>query len=103
MRNLSDRGGSLEMMDVDAALARLKDLPADPRLEMIDSAVLSAIDFQRRHGSTLSGEVFGITAGLAMAIGLATYVVPGMRTCAPFLSQFAHPPDRAPHDTVRAA
>src|SRR3546814_2182878 len=94
MRNLSDRGGSLEMMDVDAALARLKDLPADPRLEMIDSAVLSATDFQRRHGSPLSGAVFGIAAGLALAIGLATSAIPGREARASSLAPFGAPPDR---------
>lgn len=84
------------MIDIDAALTRLKDLPADSRLEYIDGAVLEALDFQRRHGFPLSSAVFSLTAGLALMIGLASSVFPGRDVRTASIAPFGAPSALAP-------
>lgn len=84
------------MKDIDAALSRLRDLPADPRLDQIDNAVLVALDFRRRHGAPLSRAVFGIAAGLALTIGLLGTVLPGSEVRTASIAPFGAPPALAP-------
>ena len=96
MRKDGDRGGSLTMMDLDRALARIRELPADPRLDAIDSAVLSAIDMQRSAGLPSTGTLLGVAAGLALTIGLATSAIPGHDTPGSSLAPFGAPPALAP-------
>src|SRR3546814_7831957 len=96
MRNAVDWGGSSEMMDIDAALRRLRELPADPRLEQIDGAVMEAIVFQRRHGTPLSSTAFGVAAVFALSIGLLGSVIPAHETRAPSIAPLGAPPALAP-------
>src|SRR3546814_13398932 len=96
MRNAVDWGGSSEMMDIDAALRRLRELPADPRLEQIDGAVMEAIVFQRRHGTPLSSTAFGVSAVFALSIGLLGSVIPANATSAPPIALSGAPPALAP-------
>ena len=84
------------MMDIDTALARLRELPADPRLEHIDSAVLSAIDTRQGRDVASSGMLFGVAAGLALTIGLATSAIPGGEAPSSSLGPFGAPPALAP-------
>lgn len=84
------------MQNIDAALSRLREHPADPRLEQMDDAVLSALDHQRPHGAPLSGAVFGLAAGVALTIGLAGTAVPGSQARTAPLAPFGAPPALAP-------
>ena len=84
------------MMDIDTALARLRELPADPRLEHIDSAVLSAIDTRQDRDVASSGMLFGVAAGLALTIGLATSAITGGEAPSSSLAPFGAPPALAP-------
>ena len=84
------------MMDVDAALSRLRELPVDPRLEAIDGAVIDALAYQRRHGAPLSGAVFGIAAGVALSVGLLGSAIPGGETGGESIAPFGAPPALAP-------
>src|SRR3546814_17596342 len=103
MRNAVDWGGSSEMMDIDAALRRLRELPADPRLEQIDGAVMEAIVFQRRHGTPLSSTAFGVAAVFALSIGLLGAVIPAHETRAPSIAPPGAPPALAPPTLLGAA
>jgi hypothetical protein len=75
------------MNDLDATLRRLRGLPADPRLETIDAAVLAAVADRRLVGVPVSGAVFGLAATLALSAGLlATTLTPtdaGIQSAAP--------------------
>lgn len=84
------------MMDIDAALARFRTYPADPRLDRIDDAVLAAIEHQRRHGAPLSGSVFALAAGAALTIGLLGTALPGDEARTASLAPFGAPPALAP-------
>src|SRR3546814_11062802 len=96
MRNAVDWGGSSEMMDIDAALRRLRELPADARLEQIDGAVMEAIVFQRRHGTPVSSTAFGVAAVFALSIGLLGSVLLPHETRAPSIPPPGPPPAFAP-------
>lgn len=84
------------MMDIDAALRRLRELPADPRLEQIDSAVMEALVFQRRHGTPLPGTAFGAAAVFALSIGLFGSVIPTHESHATLIAPLGVPPVLAP-------
>jgi hypothetical protein len=76
------------MNDLDAALRRLRGLPADSRLETIDAAVLAAVTDRRLNGTPLPGAVFGAAATLALGAGLLATTLPsadaGIQSAAPF-------------------
>src|SRR3546814_20427419 len=101
MRNAVDWGGSSEMMDIDAALRRLRELPADPRLEQIDGAVMEAIVFQRRHGTPLSSTAFGVAAVLPPPLPFLGSVIPAPATPAPSLAPPPPPPPLPPSPLPR--
>lgn len=84
------------MMDVDAALSRLRELPVDSRLGSIDGAVLDALAYQRRHGAPISGAVFGIAAGVALSVGLLGSVIPEREARVASIASFGAPPALAP-------
>lgn len=103
MRNAVDWGWSSEMMDIDAALRRLRELPVDPRLEQIDGAVMEAVAFQRRHGAPLSSTAFGVAAVFALSIGLFGSVIPTHETRAPSIAPLGAPPALAPSALLGAS
>lgn len=84
------------MQDIDAALSRLREYPANPRLDQIDDAVLAAVDFQRRHGAPLSGAVFGLAAGLALTVGVLGSTLPSSEARTASIAPFGAPPALAP-------
>ncbi|WP_156839119.1 hypothetical protein [Novosphingobium aquimarinum] len=84
------------MMDVDAALSRLRELPVDPRLETIDGVVIDALAYQRRHGAPLSGAVFSIAAGIALSVGFLGSAIPARETRVASIAPFGAPPALAP-------
>ena len=103
MRNVADWGGSSEMMDIDAALRRLRELPADPRLEQIDSAVMEAVVFQRRHGTPLPGTAFGVAVVFALSIGLFGSVIATHETSTTSIAPLGAPPALAPSTLLGAS
>lgn len=103
MRNVAVWGGSSEMMDIDAALRRLRELPVDPRLEQIDSAVMEAVVFQRRHGTPLPGTAFGVAAVFALSIGLFGSVIPTHETRPTSIAPLGAPSALAPSTLLGAS
>lgn len=103
MRNVADWGGSREMMDIDAALRRLRELPVDPRLEQIDGAVMEAVVFQRRYGVPLPSTAFGIAAVFALSIGLFGSVIPTHETRTTSIAPLGAPPALAPSTLLGAS
>ena len=91
------------MMDIDAALRRLRELPVDPRLEQIDNAVMEAVVFQRRHGTPLPSTAFGIAAVFALSIGLFGSVIPAHETRTPSIAPLGAPPALAPSTLLGAS
>jgi len=84
------------MTDLDAAFARLRDMPVDPRLAKVDAAVLDGLA-RAAAAPPFSATVFGTAAlaALALALGFAGALVPGTpagATPAPF----GAPPALAP-------
>ncbi len=61
------------MRDIDDLLARLGDLPPDPRVASIDAAVLSGM---ARAMPIWGGAGLGVVAGLALLLGMAS-ALPG--------------------------
>jgi hypothetical protein len=57
------------MRDIDDLLARLGDLPPDPRLASIDAEVLSGM---ARAAPVWGGAGLGVVAGLALLLGIAS-------------------------------
>lgn len=91
------------MMDIDAALRRLRELPVDPRLEQIDGAVMEAVAFRRQHGAPLSSTAFGVAAVFALSIGLFGSVIPAHETRAPSIAPLGAPPALAPSTLLGAS
>lgn len=91
------------MMDIDAALRRLRELPVDPRLEQIDGAVMEAVAFQRRHGAPLPSTAFGVAAVFALSIGLFGSVIQAHETRAPSIAPLGAPPALAPSTLLGAS
>lgn len=84
------------MKDLDTALARLKDLPADTRLESIDDSVLAAVAARHRGDAPGSTVLFGAAAGLALSIGLLAAAIPDREARAASITPFGAPPALAP-------
>lgn len=91
------------MMDIDAALRRLRELPVDPRLEQIDSAVMEAVVFRRRHGTPLPSTAFGVAVVFALSIGLFSSVIPTHEIRAPSIAPLGAPPALAPSTLLGAS
>jgi len=62
------------MTNIDLLLARLGDMPLDPRLAQIDDAVFAGLDAARQ--PVLSRAALGSVAGLAMMVGVLANVLP---------------------------
>src|SRR3546814_3096198 len=84
------------MTDIDAELARLREMPVHPRLASIDAAVLADVAIQAAGSRPLSGTVFGMAAISALAIGIAGSALPGTPVRAASVAPFGAPPALAP-------
>lgn len=65
------------MTDIDSTLARLRDLPVDPRLSTIDVAVLEGLNRQLAAGGQQSGGLFVAAAVVALVTGILGSAIPG--------------------------
>jgi len=81
------------MTDIDTALARLRDLPVDPRLDHLDDAVFGVLAARR---AAASGPMIGIAAGCALAIGIAGSAIVGDESRAAPVVAFGTPAALAP-------
>lgn len=84
------------MTDIDAALARLREMPVHPRLASIDAAVLAGVAMHAAGPRPLSGNVFGAAALAALTIGVVGSVLPGTPVRAASVAPFGTPPALAP-------
>lgn len=83
-----------DMTDIDDALARLRDLPLDPRLDHLDRSVFDAL--AARPSASASAPTIGIAAGFALAIGFAGSLVAGGEGRAAPVVAFGTPAALAP-------
>lgn len=90
------------MTDIDAALARLREMPADPRLASIDAAVLERVALHANL-RPLSGTIFGIAALAALTIGFAGALVPNTPARSTSVMPFGAPPALAPSTLLASA
>lgn len=84
------------MTNIDAELARLREMPVHPRLASIDEAVLAGVAVHAVGSRPLSGTVFGIAALAALTIGIAGSALPGTPVRAASIAPFGAPPALAP-------
>jgi hypothetical protein len=84
------------MTDIDAALARLRDVPVHPGLASIDAAVLERVAMDAAGQHPLSVKAFGMAAIAALSLGIASSVIPGMPASAASIAPFGTPPALAP-------
>lgn len=64
------------MTDIESTLARLRDLPVDPRLSTIDAAVLDGLDRELASGGDQSGGLFAAAAVIALMTGILGAAIP---------------------------
>ena len=83
------------MTDIDVALARLSEMPVDPRLASIDAAVLDRLAETAR-SRPLSNGVFAWAALAALTIGIAGSALPGAPARASSVTPFGTAPTLAP-------
>lgn len=84
------------MTDIDAALARLRDVPVHPRLASIDAAVLERVALDATDQHPLSVTAFGMAAISALSLGIASSVISGMPASAASNAPFGTPSALAP-------
>jgi hypothetical protein len=65
------------MTDIDSTLARLRHLPVDPRLNLIDAAVLDGLHREQALGGRPTGGLFAAAAGVALVTGILGSTLPG--------------------------
>ncbi len=65
------------MTDLESTLARLRDLPLDPRLSMIDAAVLDGLHRELAMGNRPSAGLFAAAAAVALVTGMLGSAIPG--------------------------
>jgi hypothetical protein len=82
------------MTDIDAALARLRDMPVPAGLSAIDAPVLAALADRPAGSARASASMLGIAAAVAMTIGMAGSLLPS--TPAHASAAFGAPPALAP-------
>lgn len=87
------------MTDIDIALARLREMPVDPRLASIDAAVLNRLNMVS-HVRPLSNGVFAWAALAALTIGIAGSSFPGAPARAHPVAPFGTPPMLAPSNLL---
>jgi hypothetical protein len=82
------------MTDIDAALARFRELPVHPGLATIDDPVLAALADRPAAPTRASASMLGIAGAVAMAIGVAGSLLPSAPARASV--SFGTPPALAP-------
>lgn len=65
------------MRDIDGTLARFRNLPVDPRLSMIDAAVLDGLHRELAMRNRPSSGLFATAAAVALITGVLGSAVPG--------------------------
>lgn len=90
------------MTDIDAALARLRELPLHPRLAAMDASVLDQIA-ARSVSRPVPGTVFGLAALSALTVGIASTAVPAPQARAAPLAPFGTSPALAPSTLLSSA
>ncbi|MBN8812344.1 MULTISPECIES: hypothetical protein [unclassified Sphingomonas] len=90
------------MTDIDAALARLREMPLHPRLAAIDATVLDHMA-TRSVSRPVPGMVFGLAALSALTFGIASAAVPGTPARAAQLAPFGTSPALAPSTLLSSA
>lgn len=68
------------MTDIDDALGRLRELPVDPRLSMIDAAVFDGMNQRPASSRGPSGALFATAAIVALITGILGSALPGAPT-----------------------
>lgn len=91
------------MTDIDAALARLREMPLHPRLAAIDASVLDQLAAGAAGSRPVPGAVFGLAALLALTIGMASSAVPGTPARAAQLAPFGTSPALMPSTLLSSA
>lgn len=89
------------MTDIDGALAAMRDMPVDPRLASIDTAVLAALARTGR-SRPLSGSVFALAAVAALTVGIVGSTVPNSAASAAPIAPFGTSPTLAPSALLSA-
>jgi hypothetical protein len=82
------------MDDIDNLLARIRDLPLDPRLDTIDGAVFDGL--AHRDASRATIPAMAMVAALSLVIGLAGSLVPAQPVRAAATFPLGAPPALAP-------
>ena len=81
------------MANLDDMLTRLGNAPLDPRLAMIDEAVLAEL---AAHDTSSAFRSLGAAAFAALAIGFVSTGLPGTPAAAASIAPFGAPPALAP-------
>ncbi len=76
------------MTDIDAALARLREMPVHPGLSSIDARVLERVAMSVAGSHPPSSAIFGIAAVAALSLGVASSIMPGMPGKTPPVAPF---------------
>lgn len=84
------------MTDIDAAMARLRDMPVHPRLASIDATIFEAISARAAATRPLSGTFLGLAAIASLTIGFASSALPGTPARAASIAPFGAPSALAP-------
>ena len=84
------------MTDIDAMLARLREMPADSRLACMDAAVLRRLDLHHAATRPLSGAIFGVAALAALTVGVVGAMLPNMPGQTASVTPFGTSPSLAP-------
>ena len=92
------------MTDVDNALARLRNLPVDPRLSMIDTAVLDGLHRELAMSGRPSAGLFAAAAAVALVTGILGSAIPGEpASAAPIAFPLGAPAALAPSTLLTVA
>lgn len=82
------------MDDIDTLFARMRDLPPDPRLDLIDGAVFDGV--ARARQGAVSSSAMAMVAVLSLAIGVAGSLAPARPVQAATIFPLGAPPALAP-------
>ncbi len=88
------------MDDIDGLMRRLRELPLDPRLSTIDSAIFDGIERAQR--PALSGGGLTMVALASLSLGLAGTLVPASSSTAAPISVLGSPSALAPSTLLGA-
>jgi hypothetical protein len=90
------------MIDIDAALVRLRNLPAPPALANIDEAILAGVADRSTADRAFSNAVIGLAAMASLAMGLASSLLPLVPASAADVTTLGTPLALAPSTLLRA-